>query len=97
MREHTTVHEAGGRFDFDASDIHGVRHPGTDAPPATSIHFYSPALWRMGHYEPGPARDAPRRHDVRGRAPRRRLSRSAYSSAYESDSQHTAETRKESP
>jgi hypothetical protein len=29
--------------------------PGPDAPPATSIHFYSPALWRMGHYEPGPA------------------------------------------
>jgi hypothetical protein len=54
VREHTTVHETGGRFDFDASDIHGVRHPGADAPPATSIHFYSPALWRMGHYEPGP-------------------------------------------
>jgi hypothetical protein len=31
-----------------------VRHPGQQAPPATSIHFYSPALWRMGHYEPGP-------------------------------------------
>ena len=28
VREHTTEHEAGGRFDFDASDIHGVRHPG---------------------------------------------------------------------
>ena len=54
VREHTTVHESGGRFDFDASDIHGVRHPGPQAPPATSIHFYSPALWRMGHYEPGP-------------------------------------------
>ena len=51
VREHTTVHEAGGRFDFDASDIHGVRHPGQQGPPATSIHFYSPALWRMGHYE----------------------------------------------
>jgi hypothetical protein len=38
----------------DASDIHGVRHPGPGWPPATSIHFYSPALWRMGHYEPGP-------------------------------------------
>ncbi len=22
--------------------------------PSTSIHLYSPALWRMGHYEPGP-------------------------------------------
>jgi hypothetical protein len=54
VREHTTEHRAGGTFDFDASDIHGVRHPGSDAPPATSIHLYSPALWRMGHYEPGP-------------------------------------------
>ena len=24
-------------------------------PPATSIHVYSPALWRMGYYEPGDA------------------------------------------
>jgi predicted metal-dependent enzyme (double-stranded beta helix superfamily) len=54
VREHTTEHGAGGRFDFDAADIHGVRHPGRDAPPATSLHLYSPALWRMGHYEPGP-------------------------------------------
>jgi hypothetical protein len=54
VRERTTLHEAGGRFDFDSSDIHGVRHPGLEAPSATSIHVYSPALWRMGHYEPGP-------------------------------------------
>ena len=54
VRERTTVHNAGGRFDFDAADIHGVRHPGAGSPPATSIHVYSPALWRMGHYEPGP-------------------------------------------
>ncbi len=54
VRERTTVHTAGGTFDFDAADIHGVRHPGTESPPATSIHVYSPALWRMGHYEPGP-------------------------------------------
>lgn len=54
VREHTTTHEAGGGFDFDAADIHGVRHPGPDASPATSVHLYSPALWRMGHYEPGP-------------------------------------------
>jgi len=54
VRERTTEHASGGRFDFDAADIHGVRHPGGDAPPATSLHFYSPALWRMGHYEPGP-------------------------------------------
>jgi predicted metal-dependent enzyme (double-stranded beta helix superfamily) len=54
VRERTTEHAAGGRFDFDASDIHGVRHPGTGYAPATSVHLYSPALWRMGHYEPGP-------------------------------------------
>ncbi len=54
VRERTTLHETGGSFDFDASDIHGVRHPGGEAAPATSIHVYSPALWRMGHYEPGP-------------------------------------------
>ena len=54
VREHTTVHAVGGRFDFDAADIHGVRHPGRESGPATSIHLYSPALWRMGHYEPGP-------------------------------------------
>jgi predicted metal-dependent enzyme (double-stranded beta helix superfamily) len=54
VREKTTVHRAGGSFDFDAADIHGVRHPGADDAPSTSIHLYSPALWRMGHYEPGP-------------------------------------------
>lgn len=50
IREKTNVHEAGGHFHFDAADIHGVRHAGEE--PATSIHVYSPALWRMGHYEP---------------------------------------------
>jgi predicted metal-dependent enzyme (double-stranded beta helix superfamily) len=54
VREQTRQHAHGEGFDFDASDIHGVRHPGGDVPPATSIHVYSPALWRMGHYEPGP-------------------------------------------
>ena len=54
IRERTKVHERGGSFDFDAADIHGVRHPGQSALPASSIHCYSPALWRMGHYEPGP-------------------------------------------
>ncbi|HEU0247286.1 MAG TPA: cysteine dioxygenase family protein [Gaiellaceae bacterium] len=54
VREQTREHGAGEGFDFDAADIHGVRHPGASAPPATSIHVYSPALWRMGHYEPGP-------------------------------------------
>jgi Cysteine dioxygenase type I len=47
----TRLREAGSVFDFDGSSIHGVRHSG--GPPATSIHVYSPALWRMGHYEPG--------------------------------------------
>jgi Cysteine dioxygenase type I len=52
VRESTRQHAAGGSFTFDSTYIHGVRHPGGDAPPATSIHCYSPALWRMGHYEP---------------------------------------------
>jgi len=51
IREETRAHEAGSAFDFDSSYIHGVRHAG--GPPATSIHAYSPALWRMGHYELG--------------------------------------------
>lgn len=51
IREKTNRYEAGGHFHFDAADIHGVRHAIGD-PPATSIHCYSPALWRMGHYEP---------------------------------------------
>ena len=41
---------AGESFEFDAAYIHGVRHAG--GPPATSIHCYSPPLWRMGFYEP---------------------------------------------
>jgi hypothetical protein len=48
----TQAHAAGSVFSFDASYIHGVRHDG--GPPATSIHAYSPALWRMGHYAVGP-------------------------------------------
>jgi Cysteine dioxygenase type I len=51
IREHTNEHVAGSVFDFDSSYIHGVRHSG--GPPATSLHAYSPALWRMGHYELG--------------------------------------------
>jgi hypothetical protein len=50
IRERTNVHYAGDVFRFDSSYIHGVRHAG--GPPATSLHAYSPALWRMGHYEP---------------------------------------------
>jgi predicted metal-dependent enzyme (double-stranded beta helix superfamily) len=48
IREHTREHRTGGGFDFPPAHIHGVRHPG--GPRATSIHVYSPALWRMGHY-----------------------------------------------
>jgi predicted metal-dependent enzyme (double-stranded beta helix superfamily) len=49
IRERTREHQAGGGFDFPPAHIHGVRHPGGS--PATSIHVYSPALWRMGHYQ----------------------------------------------
>jgi hypothetical protein len=48
----TIRHRAGSAFSFDATHIHDVRHDG--GPPATSIHAYSPALWRMGHYVIGP-------------------------------------------
>ncbi len=48
----TRTHAAGSTFSFDATYIHDVRHDG--GPPATSIHAYSPALWRMGHYALGP-------------------------------------------
>lgn len=47
----TRERPAGTVFDFDGSSIHGMRHAGGE--PATSIHVYSPALWRMGYYEPG--------------------------------------------
>jgi hypothetical protein len=40
---------AGEQFVFDGAYIHGMRHAG--GPPATSIHCYSPPLWRMGYYE----------------------------------------------
>ena len=50
IREKTNRHEAGGQFDFDAAYIHGVRYAA--GAPAVSLHCYSPALWRMGHYEP---------------------------------------------
>ena len=48
----TTAHPAGSLFSFDATYIHDVRQDG--GLPATSIHAYSPALWRMGHYAVGP-------------------------------------------
>lgn len=40
---------AGTVFDFDAARIHRMHH--VSGGPATSIHCYSPALWRMGHYD----------------------------------------------
>lgn len=39
---------AGGSFHFCASDIHRVRHAGSD--PAVTLHVYSPPLLRMGSY-----------------------------------------------
>ncbi len=39
----------GSVFDFDAARIHRMHH--VSGGPATSIHCYSPALWRMGHYD----------------------------------------------
>jgi hypothetical protein len=47
----TRERPCGAVFDFDGASIHGMRHAG--GPGATSIHVYSPALWRMGYYEPG--------------------------------------------
>jgi hypothetical protein len=52
IRLATRAHGAGARFSFDATYIHDVRHDG--GAPATSLHVYSPALWRMGHYAVGP-------------------------------------------
>jgi hypothetical protein len=51
IRERTFARPAGSVFHFDPSYIHGLRHPRTEQP-TVSIHCYSPALWRMGHYEP---------------------------------------------
>jgi hypothetical protein len=48
----TVRHPAGARFAFDSTYIHDVRHDG--GAPAISLHAYSPALWRMGHYAFGP-------------------------------------------
>jgi predicted metal-dependent enzyme (double-stranded beta helix superfamily) len=42
---------AGQSFHFSASDIHRVRHAGTD--PAVTLHVYSPPLLRMGAYAIG--------------------------------------------
>jgi hypothetical protein len=50
LRETSRERRAGAVFDFDAAYIHRLRHPGGG--PATSVHVYSPALWRMGYYLP---------------------------------------------
>lgn len=50
LEHRSRVRAVGGSFDFDAAYIHGMRHAG--GPPATSIHCYSPPLWRMGYYDP---------------------------------------------
>jgi predicted metal-dependent enzyme (double-stranded beta helix superfamily) len=49
LRHASRKRHAGKAFDFDAAYIHGVRHAG--GAPATSIHCYSPPLWRMGYYD----------------------------------------------
>jgi hypothetical protein len=49
LRELSRERGAGSVFDFDAAYIHRMRHAGGG--PATSLHVYSPALWRMGYYE----------------------------------------------
>jgi cysteine dioxygenase type I len=49
IRTVSREHRAGSTFDFDAAYVHRMRHPGGE--PATSIHCYSPALWRLGHYD----------------------------------------------
>jgi hypothetical protein len=48
----TRARPPGSIWDFDSASIHGLRH--AEGPPVISIHCYSPALWRMGHYQPGP-------------------------------------------
>jgi hypothetical protein len=50
LRHASRQRPAGGSFVFDGAYIHGMRHAG--GPPASSIHCYSPPLWRMGYYEP---------------------------------------------
>jgi hypothetical protein len=52
VQERTRERPPGSVWDFDSSSIHGLRH--ASGPRVVSIHCYSPALWRMGHYEPGP-------------------------------------------
>jgi hypothetical protein len=53
LPEASMTHREGAGFDFDASHVHRLRHH--DGAVATSIHAYSPALWRMGYYDPDPS------------------------------------------
>jgi hypothetical protein len=55
LREASTTHTQGSVFDFDASHVHRLRHNESALAVATSIHVYSPALWRMGFYDPDPS------------------------------------------
>jgi predicted metal-dependent enzyme (double-stranded beta helix superfamily) len=48
---HKRSFKAGQSFHFSASDIHRVRHAGSD--PAVTLHVYSPPLLRMGAYAVG--------------------------------------------
>ena len=52
LRRSSTRRVEGETFDFNSSHVHCLSHP-PGAPPAVSIHVYSPALLRMGHYEIG--------------------------------------------
>ena len=49
IREASRKHPAGSGFDFDAAYIHRLGH--ASGAEATSVHAYSPALWRMGYYD----------------------------------------------
>ncbi|HEY7196237.1 MAG TPA: cysteine dioxygenase family protein [Gaiellaceae bacterium] len=49
LKEAVVERPAGTVFSFDAARVHRMHHVGGG--PATSIHVYSPALWRMGHYD----------------------------------------------
>jgi predicted metal-dependent enzyme (double-stranded beta helix superfamily) len=49
---HVREYGPGEAFDFAASDIHRMSHPGGG--PAVSLHAYSPPLWRMGAYAVSP-------------------------------------------
>jgi hypothetical protein len=52
LRVASTRHRPGALFEFDASHIHRLRHERGEF--ATSLHVYSPALWRMGYYDEDP-------------------------------------------